>query len=742
MELLEKLSNNISNNMISVSQKIGGVLPPALLIVLNIFFFGPFNIYNGNASEFAVSLVSILYLYLLPALVLLTILTGIGLLLPNKLHRRYVAIIFVVGVLIWLQGNILVWKYGLLDGQGFDWTKGLWRGWIDSSLWLLLLFLGVVLYVRIYNVVMWGSIALISLQAVFVVFGSFQNTEIWEGKESAKSVSRPQEICEFSADQNIIQIILDGFQSDIFQEIIDEDPEHYFSVLDGFTFFRDTLGSFPTTYMSIPAILSGQVYRNDIPMPEFVNNVFDGKTIPNVLYNNGYEVDFILISGLYGKGQYSNKYIIPEPYDVTKKQYELTKSALMLDLILFRISPHFLKEYVYIDELGLIQRLSKQKEHMRLRHFAHKAFMQDLINNISVARKKSVYKLLHLCTTHSPFVVNEDCEYAGKRLPHTRENVRIQAKCSLDHLIEFFEELKSNGIYRSSFIIVNADTGAGKKVRMKNMDRHLEGRSVSLNEGFAKIVGAALPLLLVKPPYSKGLLRISRAHVALTDIPATLNAILGLDEQFTGNSIYEIGADEVRERKFYYYKWKHENWQDDYFNTLDEFVVKGSVFDRASWHLGSKYYSPKGLSNQAGKIDFGTSKSSRFKRFGWAGNERMSKKGFTFNWALGSAASILISLPKNKAVILTANIKSCRFSKPQHITVKADGKEIGSWELRAPWRLGKHSVIIPPDQHRPDVSIVEFMFSQHRIPKGGRDPRPLAVLFESITLSEVTNANQ
>lgn len=727
---------------LSIAQKLIAVLPPAVFIVSLIFLFGPFNIYKGNISEFSISLTSVLGFYLVPALVLLLVLSGIGLILPTNLHRRYVAVIFVIAILIWLQGNILVWKYGLLDGQGFDWTKGLWRGWIDSSLWLVLLFLGVVLYVRIYNVVMWGSIALISLQAVLVVFGSFQNTEIWEEKESVKLTSRPQEIFEFSSDQNVIQIILDGFQSDIFQEIIDEDPEHYFSVLEGFTFFRDTLGSFPTTYMSIPAILSGQVYRNDIPMPKFVNSVFDGKTIPNVLYNNGYEVDFILISGLYAKGQYSNKYIIPVPYDVTKKQYELSKSALMLDLILFRITPHFLKKYVYIDELGLTQRLSKQKDHIRLRHFAHKAFMQDLINNISVTRKKRVYKFLHLVTTHSPFVVNEDCEYAEKRLLHTRENVRIQAKCSLDHFIEFLEELKSNGIYRSSFIIVNADTGAGKKVKMKNMDRQLEGRSFSSNEGFAKIVGAALPLLLVKPPYSKGLLRISKAQVALTDIPATLIAILGLNEQFPGTSIYEIAGDEVRERKFYYYKWEHENWQAKYFNHLDEFVVKGSVFDRASWHLGSTYYSPNGLSYQTGKIDFGTNESTRFKRFGWADNERMSKKGYTFNWALGSAASILISLPKNEAVILTANIKSSRFSKPQHITVKADGKEIGNWKLRPPWRLDKHSIIIPPDQHRPDVSIVEFVFSQHRIPKGGRDPRPLAVLFESITLSEVRNASQ
>ena len=105
---------------LSIAQKLIAVLSPAVFIVSLIFFFGPFNVYKGNISEFAVSLTSILALYLLPAVVLLSILTAIGLLLPNRLHRRYVSVMFVIGVLIWLQGNILVWKYGLLDGQGQD----------------------------------------------------------------------------------------------------------------------------------------------------------------------------------------------------------------------------------------------------------------------------------------------------------------------------------------------------------------------------------------------------------------------------------------------------------------------------------------------------------------------------------------------------------------------------------------------------------------------------------------------
>ena len=268
---------------------------------------------------------------------------------------------------------------------------------------------------------------------------------------------------------------------------------------------------------------------------------------------------------------------------------------------------------------------------------------------------------------------------------------------------------------------------------MKNMDKQLDGDFISNKESLARIVGSALPLMAIKPPYSKGSLNISRAQAVLSDIPATISSILNLNEKFNGRSVFEIDPNEDRERRYYHYKWRHELWQADFFPRMDEYIIKGSVFDRASWRLGLTYLSPAN-SYQTQKIDFGTNEATRFKRFGWGGNEGGSKKGYTFNWALGSSASIFLSLPKNEPVLLTANIKSYPFSKPQHIAIKVDGKEIGSWELSAPWRLSKHSLVIEPKEHRPNVSAIEFIFSRHRIAKG--EGGPVAVQFESITLSE------
>lgn len=577
----------------------------SFLITLNLFLLLPFVIYQGNIDEFPVPFTSILSFFLTPAAGLSLVLMAIGLLLPKALQRRYISVLFIVGVLILVQGNLLVWKYGLLDGQGIDWAKSPWRGYVDGLLWGLLLVLAYFFYRQIYRIVAPATIVLVFLQLFFIGFSIAQKSDTWkEKKEISCPLLPPEELFQFSSRQNVIHILMDGFQSDIFQEIIEQDPDFYDNALQGFTFFREATGSFPTTKMSLPAIFSGKIYLNDVPMPRFLNTVLKGKTIPNVLYDNGYDIDLALdLSGIGGQGKHSTRYIIPVPYGVTERDYEQASSALMLDLVLFRCLPHFIKKYVYNNQAWLIQRLLFTQlgflDHKdrwgvsTFRYFSHKAFMVDMIDNMSTNRNKPVYKFIHLCTTHPPIVVNRHCEFAGHALPKTRANKKTQCKCSLDHVIEFLNKLKLMGIYDSSLLILSADTGDGIKVNLKNRGYQIDGDEINSIKGFANIVGSALPLMAIKPPNGKGPLKISRAQTMLSHIPATVSSILHLNAGFPGQPAFEVSPDQLQERRFYYYKWRHKNWQDDYFDRMDEFIIRGSVFDTTSWQKGLTFYPPK-----------------------------------------------------------------------------------------------------------------------------------------------------
>jgi len=205
-----------------------------------------------------------------------------------------------------------------------------------------------------------------------------------------------------------------------------------------------------------------------------------------------------------------------------------------------------------------------------------------------------------------------------------------------------------------------------------------------------------------------------------------------LDGEFDGRSVFEIDEDEERERRFQYYDMLNRAG-DDYFSRMDEFVIKGRALDKSSWQF-SRHLAPL-PTHQAITVDFGTDEALGYLRSGWSVNHKSVKEGLTNQWALGSSASIFLSLPKNDRMSLTANVKT--FLKSQQITIKVNGKKVGTWGISPDWKWERHGIFIEPDENRPNVSVVEFIFSQFSKLKG-KDPRPLAVLFESINLKVLT----
>jgi len=348
---------------------------------------------------------------------------------------------------------------------------------------------------------------------------------------------------------------------------------------------------------------------------------------------------------------------------------------------------------------------------------------------MAVNRDEPVYKYIHLKNTHPPFVVAKGCKYAGKVLPINNENAKIQDKCALDQMIQMFQKLKQKGVYDNALIILQADHGIGLNVDM--MD---SGGDRFENDIPPVVVGGALPLLAIKPPQASGPLKISNVQGMLTDIPRTIGRLLHLKADFPGISFFKTDFPSNRHRVYRHHEWRNENWQADFLDRLDEYIIQGSVFEPNSWQKGVTYFPPDIKTYKVGKINFGTAGAEKFLRSGWGANERSSGGNYTFNWALGDSASIYVSLPVDKPVILSARMGSYGSRKTQKVSVKVDGHLLGSWILTDPWQLTEGKLVIPPNNERPSVSTIEFVFSHHRIPKGKE--RPVAVRFETITLAE------
>jgi hypothetical protein len=721
----------------SMFSRILSVLPPVILISTNLFLFAPFSIYEGNLSEFSLSFVSIVSHYTVPVIVCVVGLLAVAIPLTPAGLKRYVSILFGLGILIWLQGNLLRWDYGLIGKGDIDWTQNSWRGYFDSAIWIGLITCTVIFYNSIVTIVRSMSILVISMQVLIIIIGGIRHPEVWAGTREYSAPSN--EMFEFSSKQNVIHVILDELQSDVFQKIVAEDRERYDSVFEGFTLFKETSGSFPTTLMSIPALLSGEVYSNNVPIQEFIDTIYKGNTIPNVLFDSGFEVDMASSIDWYGKGRYTNWYHIPVPYGVSVDEFEQMNSSYMLGLVLFRHAPHFAKKWLY-EELTNLPTFDMDKtlNYEAMRHFANRAFLEDLIQKSTVKRSRPLYKFFHLTTTHWPMVMNDDCQYSGEILPFTWKNIHTQAKCSIDHFVQFIEKLKQLGIYESATIIINADHGywkipeSARQVSTRNSDKELL-KDFHNEEDFARIVCASSPLLAIKLPQTKGPLVSSEAAVSLTDIPATLASLVGIKHAFKGNSVFEISPDATRERRFNYYL-ELPNPGQEYLGSFDEYSIRGSLYDRLSWRFVGRHL-PHGSSYSTRQIIFGTQAAAQFLLFGWSFTEMdPGKEGLTYSWAMGDAATIALSIPKARTT-LTANVRAPFNAGTQIVVVRLDGKIVGTWKNSEHNTWERHSITIPEDETRPAVSAIEFSFSRS-LPATKEEPRRLALLFQSITLEE------
>ena len=113
-------------------------------IFLVSFFFSftlalaaPLHIYLTNKLEFPFStweVIVAVFPIFLGLLLITSCLLGLLKGVPRKLG---VATVFIISMLLWVQGNLLVWNYGALDGRDIDWNA-LWVfGVLDGSVWVV-----------------------------------------------------------------------------------------------------------------------------------------------------------------------------------------------------------------------------------------------------------------------------------------------------------------------------------------------------------------------------------------------------------------------------------------------------------------------------------------------------------------------------------------------------------------------------------------------------------------------------
>ncbi len=570
----------------------------AIAFSIQLFVLLPGTIYIGNLVEFITPPASISMLLLIPMLLSIMTIFATGMLLPSKIHTRFILMVAGLTVLLWIQGSIYVWDYGPLDGRNIDWDAGAWRGWLDLTTWLIVLGLSWRWATRFRKSLVIVAVSCCAIQGIALAISITKHVDALQVQSRGKSTENAlAEMSRFSTKRNVLHIILDSFQSDIFKNIVTTAPqgERYRAALDGFTFFEEQLGIFPYTQFALPALLGAPLYHNDMPKREYVHKTFSGNTILNVAFNAGYEVDLAspesLLLDMLARGHHTNLYNTWEGTPITGGGRNQSEALKLLDLSLFRVTPHRFKRFIYADQKWFFQRFLPSADFLNFTYFADNFFLQKLAGSLVADRPTPVYKFFHLMNTHAPIVANPDCSFAGRALMRNRETVTAQSRCSLDYVIALLDQMKKSGIYDNTLIILMGDHGGHISPTNYTPESITENGVTYTIDPW--LVAMSSPLMLIKPPGAHGRFQVSAAQSSITDTAQTINSIMSLGGEFAHKSLLELSPTERRTRLFHYYPWQKDDYTTDYALPIQQFRIRGDHFKTASWHVGESYLAPK-----------------------------------------------------------------------------------------------------------------------------------------------------
>ena len=531
----------------------------SLFFATTIFLYTPIESYIGNTSEFWFPLWSI-------AIPFLTIFIGAFLLcialyriLPQKGRLFFTLLLFTLSFLAYLQINFLNANYGVLGATQINWDAYKVHFIWDACLWIIVSILIIFIGMRSKKVIIRKGIGLASFilsSMQIITLAILLISTLFTTSDTGKTgkILSTEGMFELGADEgSAIVFILDTMDNQFFQQALVSQPELE-TVFDGFTYFDNCIGSYTKTAGAVPYIISGQYNKNESSKAEYFKTAYTNSSLLNTLEENNYDIR-CYVDSVAGDAE-----LAEHVSNGAEEQIKITNVVSickeMMKYVLFRQVPDVLKPQFYVDttSFNVLQEECSETN----RYLVNDAlFYKQLCSlGIQVADGKT-FRMYHLRGSHAPYNLNEEVEVvsneAATGLSQTTANLKI--------LQEFFDQMKAQGIYDSTNILVLADHS-----------RWLDGDSI----------------FLAKPANSTGELQTSHVPLSHKDVHNTLFDMMQLPDVSYGISAFDTTASrDVRTAYLYdenklseYEPWLPPLWEVEYKDESNIPYYTGKIYSK------------------------------------------------------------------------------------------------------------------------------------------------------------------
>lgn len=565
---------------LSWPKRFGVALLAMAFFMFTFFIAAPFDLVDGNKESLFFSIHDVWLILVVFAFVTGSIVALLISCLRGKAFDVLVAVIFALGVAGFVQALLLNVGLPTADGHEVVWSNYSANMVVGVVIWLA------IVAAAVFFVVKAPSLGRFSFMALAVFLILVQGIAIARPIKHAifgtsDYVVTKEGLFEVSGKSNVIVFVIDTVDTQEFDCVLQQYPD-VLDGYDGFTYFRNSVGSMIPTAYGVPFLVSGQMLQGDEDYQTYLDSRFTNSTFVSDMRAQNYTVS------LYADCLYSDKQIVGDQTVNIKATNArdidpVGTIKILYKVALYRNAPWITKPafWYYTDDmnqdvLNSGSDTSGENDSITPYVLDDGAYYRELCERgLTVsddAGSDGAFKFIHLNGAHVPFTYDEEM---GQ--PDGGTDMVRQTRGTFTILSEYLDDLKELGLYDDATIIVTADHGYWNSgIHGSYVDKRADGLTNPIS-----------PICLVKPAGATGSYKVSEAPVSHIDFQPTVLQAMGGDGSAYGEGTSYFDIHENADRPRYFVDEIYDGVQE---TQMNEWVINGDALDFSNWSLTGKVW--------------------------------------------------------------------------------------------------------------------------------------------------------
>ena len=508
-----------------IKQKLHDMIP-LILAPFTFLLFAPVEMVVRNTVALWFTWTDVFPLLLVTFAICLLILCFIGFILPEKGRKYHVALIFGLGIALYVQGNILPIDYGALDGRPVDWSSYSTYAIVNTFIWVVLLLAPIILtrfwFAITKKVMIYITCIVLIVQVVTTVYMIVQSPAT---TSAMQMIATDEYLHTVSSEKNIVVFVLDSIDTSHMNTLLEEEPSLK-EELNGFTFFDNTIGMFPKTMGAVPHILTGEAFRNETTFSEYLDWAFSETSLYRTLHEQNFSILIHTVTSLISP-------IIMDYVDnINEVEWIINdRTAMTISLLNFaglRYTPHVVREAMWMSFSDFDMHRTPNSGGESFVWENSKFYDTLMQGGLDVLIDRNVFSFIHLAGIREP-IDRDVVALPDGRVPSFEE----RARGSIQLIIDYLSEMKNLGVDDNTLMIVMSDHGWEQLLQR--------------------------PLFLIREPNNTSPLKISSEPVSFDDFMPMLKAYV-YDGYSPIEYLHSIAPNRDIRTFYFYREDEHRPW--------------------------------------------------------------------------------------------------------------------------------------------------------------------------------------